>query len=102
MEVIAMTINWELIGFILQICGLVLIPFTIWLVKTVMTHNNKLALLEQKVNDSVSSRLTMLEKKMDTVDVKIELINTNIVKNNTILDNLCAQMNHLIQRVERE
>lgn len=97
-----MNIDWELIGFIVQVCGLILIPFTLWLVKTVMAHNNKLALLEQKINDSVSNRLTILEKKMDGVDIKMESINNNIVKNNTILDHLCAQMSHLIQRVERE
>lgn len=97
-----MNLDWNLIGFIVQIIAIVLIPFTIWLLKTVMGHANKLSLLEQKINDSISCRLTTLETKMSGVEVKMESINNNIVKNNTILDHLCAQLNHLIQRIERE
>ena len=97
-----MNLDWNLIGFIVQIIAIVLIPFTIWLLKTVMGHATKLSLLEQKVNDSVSGRLTTLENKMSGVEIKMEVINSNIVKNNTILDHLCQQVNHLIQRIDNE
>jgi len=94
--------DWELINFIVKIIAVVLIPFTIWLLKTVMNHANKLALLEQKVNDSVSTRLQSLETKMGTFETKLEAVHLNIAKNNAILDHLNQNITYIIQKMDKE
>lgn len=93
--------NWDLINFIFQLVAIVLIPFTIWLLKTVMNHANKLALLEQKVNDSVSTRLQSLETKMNTFETKLETVHLNIAKNNAILDHVNQNLTYLIQKMDK-
>lgn len=93
--------DWNIINFILQIIAMLLIPFTVWLLKTVMAHANKLSLLEQKVNDSVSNRLNSLEAKMANFENKLEAVNLNIVKNNTILDHLSQNISHVIKKMEQ-
>jgi len=97
-----MTWDWELINFILKIAAVVLIPFTIWLLKTVMNHANKLSLLEQKVNDSVSTRLQSLESKIITFENKLETVHLNIAKNNAILDHVNQNVTYLIQKIDKE
>lgn len=94
--------DWELINFILKIAAVVLIPFTIWLLKTVMNHANKLSLLEQKVNDSVSTRLQSLESKITTFENKLETVHLNIAKNNAILDHVNQNVTYLIQKIDKE
>ena len=93
--------NWDLINFIVQLIAIVLIPITIWLLKTVMTHANKLALLEQKVNDSVSTRLQSLETKMNTFETKLETVHLNIAKNNAILDHVNQNITYLIKKMDK-
>lgn len=94
--------NWDSINFILQIIAIVLIPFTAWLLKTVAAHGNKLSLLEQKVNDSVSNRLQALETKMNNFETKLEAININIAQNNTILDHLTQKITYLTEKLDNE
>ena len=94
--------NWDLINFIFQLVAIILIPFTIWLLKTVMNHSNKLSLLEQKVNDSVSTRLQSLETKMNTFETKLETVHLNIAKNNAILDHVNQNVTYLIQKIDKE
>jgi uncharacterized coiled-coil protein SlyX len=94
--------NWDSINFVLQIVAIILIPFTAWLLKTVMTHGSKLSLLEQKVNDSVSNRLQALETKMHNFETKLEAININIAQNNTILDHLTQKITYLTEKLDNE
>lgn len=96
---------WEwkdIVNLILQASLAIILPFLVWLIKTVMGHNNKLALLEQQMNDSVSTRLSKLENKMDNFDSKLETVHVNIAKNNVILDHLNGQITYLIRKMEKE
>lgn len=96
---------WEwkdIVNLILQAALAILLPFLVWLIKTVMGHNNKIALLEQQMNDSVSTRLSKLENKMDSFDSKLETVHVNIAKNNVILDHLNGQITYLIRKMEKE
>jgi hypothetical protein len=62
----------ELIKTLLEIAALVFLPVVAWLLKTVVSHNRKLDLLEQKVNAEINRRLEVMERKIDTFDNKIE------------------------------
>ena len=62
----------ELIKTLLEIAALIFLPVVAWLLKTVISHNRKLDLLEQKVNAEINRRLEVMERKIDTFDNKIE------------------------------
>jgi len=62
----------ETTKLILEISALVFLPIVAWLLKTVISHNRKLDLLEEKVNAEINRRLEVMERKIDTFDNKIE------------------------------
>jgi heme/copper-type cytochrome/quinol oxidase subunit 2 len=62
----------ELIKTLLEIAALIFLPVVAWLLKTVVSHNRKLDLLEQKVNAEINRRLEVMERKIDTFNNKIE------------------------------
>ena len=62
----------ETIKLILEISALIFLPVVDWLLKTVVSHNRKLDLLEEKVNAEINRRLEVMERKIDTFDNKIE------------------------------
>ena len=62
----------ELIKTLLEIAALVFLPVVAWLLKTVVSHNRELDLLEQKVDAEINRRLEVMERKIDTFDNKIE------------------------------
>ena len=62
----------ETIKLILEISALIFLPVVAWLLKTVVSHNRKLDLLEEKVNAEINRRLEVMERKIDTFDNKIE------------------------------
>ena len=64
---------WELISNVTQVIGMVLIPILAWTLHTVIAHSNQLILLEEKVNNSLNSRLMNLESNFDVHEEKIEV-----------------------------
>ena len=64
---------WELISNVTQVIGMVLIPILAWTLHTVIAHSKQLILLEEKVNNSLNSRLMNLESKFDVLEEKIEV-----------------------------
>ena len=64
---------WELISNVTQVIGMVLIPILAWTLHTVIAHSKQLILLEEKVNNSLNSRLMNLESKFDFLEEKIEV-----------------------------
>jgi len=63
---------FESIKLFLEIAAIIFLPIVIWVLKTVISHQKKLALLEVKVNAEISRRLEVMERKIDTFDNKIE------------------------------
>ena len=64
---------WELISNVTQVIGMVLIPILAWTLHPVIAHSKQLILLEEKVNNSLNSRLMNLESKFDVLEEKIEV-----------------------------
>ena len=63
---------FEFIKVILEIAGLIFLPVTLYLIKMVLNHSNKLQLLEEKVNSELHRRLDIVERKLDIFDNKLE------------------------------
>ena len=64
--------TWELVKEITQFFGMVALPLIAWVLRTIVKHGGKLAMLEEKVNDSISRRLDSLENKVDGLETKID------------------------------
>jgi predicted PurR-regulated permease PerM len=62
----------DTIKILLEIAALVFLPVIVWLLKTVVSHNKQLTVLEEKVNAEINRRLDVMERKLDTFDNKIE------------------------------
>jgi hypothetical protein len=62
----------DTVKIILEIAALVFLPIVAWLLKTVVSHNRKIDLLEEKVNAEINRRLDIMERKIDSFDNKIE------------------------------
>jgi predicted PurR-regulated permease PerM len=62
----------ETVKVVLEILALVFLPIVAWLLKTVVSHNRKIDILEDKVNAEIRRRLDTMERKIDTFDNKIE------------------------------
>ncbi|NVM35762.1 MAG: hypothetical protein HWN81_09215 [Candidatus Lokiarchaeota archaeon] len=63
----------DTIKILLEIAALIFLPIIVWLLKTVITHNKQLTILEEKVNAEINRRLDVMERKIDSFDNKIEL-----------------------------
>ena len=64
---------WELISNVTQVIGMVLIPILASTLHNVIAHSKQLILVEEKVNNSLNSRLMNLESKFDVLEAKIEV-----------------------------
>ena len=62
----------DTVKIVLEIAALVFLPIVAWLLKTVVSHNRQIDLLEEKVNAEINRRLDIMERKIDSFDNKIE------------------------------
>lgn len=80
--------TWELIRHISEVIGMVFIPMLAWILITLTQHAKKLVLLEERVNETINTRLNTLEKHINDVHVKVERTNESL-NNMSIIVNGC-------------
>jgi|TARA_R110000822_G_scaffold75046_2_gene180366 hypothetical protein len=61
--------SWEMISSFIQ---LVALPLLGWVLLTMIGHSKQIILLEEKVNDALNRRMTSIEDKVVSLEVKIE------------------------------
>lgn len=64
-----MTDVWEVINNIVQ---MVVLPLMGWVLFTIVNHGKQIIILEEKVNDSLNRRMTSIEDKVTSMEVKLE------------------------------
>lgn len=67
--------TFELIRHIAEVLGMVFLPVIGWVLVTVLNHSKKLVLLEERVNESIASKLTNLEDYLEAVESKVDKVN---------------------------
>jgi hypothetical protein len=61
--------SWEMISSFIQVVAL---PVLGWVLLTMINHSKQIILLEEKVNDALNRRMTSIEDKVVSLEVKIE------------------------------
>lgn len=71
---------WVLIRNVAEVIGMFAIPLFSWVVYTLVQQGKQIIVLEQKVNDSISQRMTGIEKRVGGVEEKMEEIVSNVIE----------------------
>ncbi len=72
------------------------VPIFTWVVYTLVQQGKQIIVLEQKVNDSLNNRLGRLEKRVGSVEDKIDEIGENVMQCRMLVSdnkNLHTQIN---------
>jgi len=76
----SMSEAWDLISKITEVIGMVAVPFFTWVIYTLVQQGKQIIVLEQKVNDSLNQRLGNLEKRVVSVEEKVDEIGENMME----------------------
>jgi len=71
---------WDLIRNITEVIGMVAVPVFTWVVYTLVQQGKQIIVLEQKVNDSLNQRLKVLDRRVASVEEKVDEIGENMTE----------------------
>lgn len=71
---------WILIRNVAEVIGMFAIPLFSWVVYTLVQQGKQIIVLEQKVNDSISQRMTGIEKRVGGMEEKMEEVVNNVIE----------------------
>ncbi len=104
----AMNETWDLIRNITEVIGMFAIPIFSWVVYTLIQQGKQIIVLEQRVNESMMTRLGSVEAKVQNLEDKIDSVNKNINETKILINdnkNLGQQVNEkfsdLFDRIDR-
>jgi hypothetical protein len=67
-----MTEAWELIRHVAEVLGMVFLPILGWMLLTITNHCKRIILLEERVNETITNKLTALERNFQELDEKVD------------------------------
>ena len=63
---------WEMIRHVAEVVGMVFLPILGWMLFTLTNHSKKIILLEERVNETITTRLSNLEDHLGDVTKKVD------------------------------
>ena len=63
---------YETLEMTRDVISMIVLPIMGWMVLTIISQGKKLIVIEERVNDSLTRRLSGLEEKVDDLEAKIE------------------------------
>ena len=95
--------TWELVSTMLEF---VVIPMLGWVLFTMINHGKQIIRLEEKVNNALNRRMTSIEDKVVSMEIKLEskidsLQESVVDCKLTINDKLNEKFDTLIDRMEQ-
>ena len=79
---------WEMIRHVAEVLGMIFLPILGWMLVTLTQHSKKIILLEERVNETITNRLTSLEKSFKELDKKVDTNHDLINKIDSNVDRL--------------
>ena len=79
---------WEMIRHVAEVLGMIFLPILGWMLVTLTQHSKKIILLEERVNETITNRLTSLEKSFKDLDKKVDVNHDLINKIDSNVDRL--------------
>ena len=100
--------TWELIRHIAEVLGMIFLPVVGWVLVTLTQHSKKILLLEERVNETISNRLSSIEKGFDELDAKVDKnfdvinkINLSVEHLTTIFDDKYDKIDNILDELKR-
>ena len=103
-----MTEAWELIRHVAEVLGMVFLPILGWMLLTLTNHSKKIILLEERVNETITNRLTSLEKSFKDLDKKVDAnhdlinkIDSNVDRLGMIIEDKDSKLVSILEEVKK-
>jgi signal transduction histidine kinase len=100
--------SWEMIRHVAEVLGMIFLPILGWMLFTLNNHSKKIILLEERVNETITTRLSNLEERMDDVNKKVDenhaLINDiamNVNSCKMVLDDRDQKLDSILEQVKK-
>ncbi len=81
-----MTDAWQMIRNVAEVLGMVFLPILGWMLLTLTNHSKKIILLEERVNETITTRLSNLEEHLDDVTKKVD-------ENHKVINDIAMNVN---------
>jgi len=79
---------WEMIRHVAEVLGMIFLPILGWMLLTLTQHSKKIILLEERVNETISKKLSSLEESFEKLDNKVDVNHDLINKIGSNLDRM--------------
>lgn len=103
-----MTEAWELIRHVAEVLGMIFLPILGWMLLTLTNHSKKIILLEERVNETITNRLTSLEKSFKDLDKKVDAnhdlinkIDSNVDRLGMIVEDKDSKLVSILEEVKK-
>ncbi len=91
--------TWTLIRNITEVIGMFAVPVFSWVIYTLIQQGKQLIVLEQRVNESMMSRIGSVESKVEALEEKIDEVNKNINETKLLINDSQNTSKNLTQQV---
>lgn len=99
---------WELIRHVAEVLGMVFLPILGWMLVTLTQHSKKIILLEERVNETITKRLSSLEKSFDDIDAKVDKsfelinrVNISVEHLTTVFDDKYHKIDSILEQINK-
>ena len=92
--------TWDLIRNVTEVVGMFAIPVFSWVVYTLVQQGKQIIVLEQKVNESLNQRLQRVEKRVSSVEEKLQEIGDNVVECKISGAGIISKLDILVQKID--
>lgn len=94
---------WGVIHHILEALGVIFIPFMGWVMISIVSQGKQIIILEEKVNQSLNTRMVSLEKRFsgmeEKLEKKIDIIEQVVVANKIAINEKGSKLNQMFERI---
>ena len=92
--------TWDLIRNVTEVIGMFAIPVFSWVVYTLVQQGKQIIVLEQKVNESLNQRLQRVERRVSSVEEKLDEIADNVVECKISGAGIISKLDVLAQKMD--
>ena len=100
--------SWEMIRHVAEVLGMIFLPILGWMLFTLNNHSKKIILLEERVNETITNRLTSLEKSFKDLDKKVDAnhdlinkIDSNVDRLGMIIEDKDSKLVSILEEVKK-
>tara|TARA_Y100000385_G_C12993287_1_gene593802 strand:+ start:462 stop:779 length:318 start_codon:yes stop_codon:yes gene_type:complete len=94
---------WTVLHHVMEALGVVFIPFMGWVMLTIVNHGKQIIILEEKVNQSLNTRMISLEKRFtgmeEKLERKIDIIEEVVVANKIAINEKGSKLNQMFASI---